>query len=1060
MLIKSFEDCLKQTNISTFLRASSLEKGSNYITKDITLNEDEILNYRDGSKSYVFRVYSSENNMYYNTSIWVYNDIVKRVFCDCSDYFQTHTCEHIAAVFINEYNILFNYSKLSDIKLFSKQILKNLSDLKARKNMIKKEAYISLEIELHSSYRYYYGYSKTVMPKLLIGDNKMYVLGSHINAFEKVYKTKKGVVKFGNNFIYDPDKYYFSNESIKLIDAYIKLVNGKPNRYFYADELKNFFSDIRDSEFVIDKYQIDGIKENFPIESCLIKKDNEYELKFNLDNIIKILDDFEYIIYQGKMYHLDSIAKDLLTSLANNNYDHLEFDEEDVEIFTKGLLHEIKDNIIIDEKINQIVLPTSNRCELYFDISLSKIIASIKIFYDDAKIDYFDNGTTILRNSNYENHILNDLLQYGFQIEGNKIILKDLTLQVEFLEHGLEELTNLYPVFTSEKIKNINITKKTNISSSFSIGKDNILNFDFDLGGIDSNELLSIFDNIREKKKYYRLKSGDILSLDNEDLIELANISNDLELTDEEIIAGKGSILKYRALYLDSIKNHKYNIIKTDSLFDNFIDNFYKYKNAQLTISDLSSLRDYQVVGVKWLYNLAKTGFGGILADEMGLGKTIQIIYYIKQMLIDNSNNKFLIVTPTSLAYNWEHEFNTFAPEISKIVVVGTKDKRHNILNNIDNYNVLITTYGILREDEELYQDFEFNTIVIDEAQNIKNHHAGVTKSVKKIKALNHFALTGTPLENSVLELWSIFDFIMPGYLSSLTKFQAKYRIKDYDSATEALIKGLSHQINPFMLRRKKEDVLSDLPEKMVNDIYIDLSQEQKEVYAAEAIKVKNNMQDIIKNEGVGKARFLMLELLIKLRQICIDPRIVYEDYKGNSNKIDTLLDIVSEYLENNHKILIFSSFRTGLNIVKEELTKKNINTYVIDGSTPADKRLEMVDSFNQNDDVKVFLIMLKAGGTGLNLIGADTVIHLDLWWNPQAENQATDRAHRIGQTKNVEVIHLISRGTIEEKILELQNKKRILSDKLIDSEARDTNILNNLSEKDILELISYENKD
>ena len=594
----------------------------------------------------------------------------------------------------------------------------------------------------------------------------------------------------------------------------------------------------------------------------------------------------------------------------------------------------------------------------------------------------------------------------------------------------------------------------------FGIGSDNILSFNFSLGDIPSEELVNVFKSIKNKKKYYKLKNGDILNLEDESLQELEDLSQELELTDEDIINGHGSILKYRAIYLDSLKNTKYNIIKTDNLFDNLIKKFYAFKDSDLSLKDLRQLRDYQITGVKWLYNLDKTGFGGILADEMGLGKTIQIIYYIKQMLEENSSFKFLIVVPTSLAYNWEHEFDEFAPEIKKVICVGNKDKRIKILNNLDDANVVITTYGILREDEDLYYNITFHGIIIDEAQNIKNNMAGITKVVKSMQGDVKFALTGTPLENSILELWSIFDFVMPGYLTSLTKFQSKYRIKDFDEGSELLLKGLSHQINPFILRRKKKDVIKELPDKLINDIYIDLSDEQKKLYAAELERVKEEMAKIIASEGISKARFLILQVLMKLRQICIDPNIIYENYDGGSNKIDTLINIVGEYIANGHKILIFSSFKKALDEVSVRLKKEKIKYHMIDGAVSSKNRINMVDDFNSNEDVKVFLITLKAGGTGLNLASADVVIHLDLWWNPQAENQATDRAHRIGQKNTVEVIHLISKGTIEEKILELQNKKRMLSDKLIDGEIRDKNILSELTEEDIKNLLAYENKE
>ena len=600
-----------------------------------------------------------------------------------------------------------------------------------------------------------------------------------------------------------------------------------------------------------------------------------------------------------------------------------------------------------------------------------------------------------------------------------------------------------------QKLLNISYNK----SNMTNLSKENFENFN---QNIFSNEISTNF-NISPKQNILNIKQKCIEFVNDFDNPN----SKNLLFTGN---TGLGKTYMSNCIANELIKKGKNVLYQTAPvLLETIIDNkFNKYKDVELTLSEdeLKILRDYQITGVKWLYTLAKTGFGGILADEMGLGKTIQVIYYIKEMLKDDENSKFLIVVPTSLAYNWDHEFAMFGSNIKRKICLGSKEKRINILKNLTDTNVLITTYGLLREDEDLYQNLSFNTMIIDEAQNIKNNMAGITKVVKKIQAETKFALTGTPLENSILELWSIFDFIMPGYLASLTKFQSKYKIKDFDEESEILIKSLSKQINPFILRRKKQDVIKELPEKLVNDIYIELKEDQKKLYIAELNRVKEEMKQIIENDGMNKARFLILQLLTKLRQICIDPKIIYENYTDGSNKLDQLEMLVNEYTKNNHKILIFSSFKTALNIVKEKLNNNKIKTYMIDGSVPAKDRMEMVDNFNNNDDVKVFLIMLKSGGTGLNLATADVVIHLDLWWNPQAENQATDRAHRIGQKNTVEVVHLITKGTIEEKILELQNKKRILSDKLIDGDIRDKNIISELTEDDIKTLLSYENRD
>lgn len=1065
MQIENLTDLINKTNIRAYVNTTDIVKGKSYDKEKITFKDSkETKGTYSTLKVFNFEVDSETKPTYYDVSIVIENnkEIVKTI-CDCKEYRNFQSCKHIGAVFVNYYETLFKGSIINVHKITEDILNKFMPD---EDTLIKKELQVELIINVTEKESYYYYYGRTYTDfniKIMIGEDKLYTLGNHATAFKVAYENQEGEVYFGKNFTYIPEKYYLSSNSKTIIESYLDVCEGSYNRNIFAKDFKTFLNKIKNTNFIINNYKIEGIKEGFPISSNLIKNNESYELDFDLENIeVLIKNDYEYILYKGNLYHLRKLEQELIDDLMENKLDKLIISKEKVDAFTKGLLKIVRKNLKIDASVTDITLPKEISTKLYFDLRSSYILVDALFKYDEKEVNYFDKSNTILRDIDYETKVINDILKYGFEIDNNKIILKNIEKEVEFLENGLENLATKYEIFTTEKFKGINIKKKTSVTSMFGIGQDNILSYTFSLGDINSNELVNIFEEIKNKKKYYRLKNGDILNLEDESLKELSDLKDDLELSDAEIIAGHGAILKYRAIYLDSLKNTKYNIIKTDNLFDNFIDKFYKFKDINLTLTkdELKILRDYQVTGVKWLYTLAKTGFGGILADEMGLGKTIQVIYYIKQMLKDNENNKFLIVVPTSLSYNWDHEFDSFGSNIKRKICVGNKDKRTKILSDLNDTNVIITTYGLLREDEELYNNLNFNTMVIDEAQNIKNNMAGITKVVKKVNAETKFALTGTPLENSILELWSIFDFIMPGYLASLTKFQSKYKIKDFDEDSEILIKGLSKQINPFILRRKKQDVVKELPDKLINDIYIELKDEQKKLYVAELERVKEEMEKIIETEGMNKARFLILQLLTKLRQICIDPSIVYDNYKDGSNKLEQLESIVNEYIKNNHKILIFSSFKTALNIVKEKLNKAKIKTYMIDGSVPAKDRIEMVDNFNNNDDVKVFLIMLKSGGTGLNLATADVVIHLDLWWNPQAENQATDRAHRIGQKNTVEVIHLITKGTIEEKILELQNKKRILSDKLIDGEIRDKNILSELTKEDIKNLLSYENRD
>ena len=635
----------------------------------------------------------------------------------------------------------------------------------------------------------------------------------------------------------------------------------------------------------------------------------------------------------------------------------------------------------------------------------------------------------------------------------SELKLYDIDEVGEFLENGLDELTDIYEVFTSEKLKNTNLIKKVKGSTTFSIGKDNILNYEFKLDNVSPSELDDIFLSLKNKKKYYRLKSGDVLDLLDPSLKELEELKEDLDLEDE-----KGEIPKFRALYLDSLRS-KNRFIKTNNLFDDFVKNFKEYKNSNIifTREENNLLRPYQKDGVKWLYNLYKCSLGGILADEMGLGKSLQTIIFIRRVLEEDNAAKILIVTPTALVYNWDNEFHKFSDDIKRSIFAGLKKDRHNKLK-IYNGNVYITSYGLLREDLDIYKEMNFKVMIIDEAQNIKNPTAMLTKAVKSINSEVKLALTGTPIENSILELWSIFDYIMPGFLANKTKFSEKYKIgEDFDEDTNMTLSKLRSQVKPFILRRKKNEVLKDLPDKLENNIYIDLSDEEKKIYAALVKETKEEMEELV-SAGFSKNKMQILTLLTRLRQVCIDPKIIFDNYNKTSSKIEHLIDVVKEAVSNGHKILLFTSFRTALNIVKDNLTKEGITSYVIDGSVSSKKRQELVDKFN-TDDTNIFLIMLKSGGTGLNLTSADIVIHLDLWWNPQAENQATDRAHRIGQKNTVEVIKLITKGTIEEKILDLQAKKKILSDKLIENDGDEYKSFQNLSVDDIRELLKFNNE-
>ena len=437
-------------------------------------------------------------------------------------------------------------------------------------------------------------------------------------------------------------------------------------------------------------------------------------------------------------------------------------------------------------------------------------------------------------------------------------------------------------------------------------------------------------------------------------------------------------------------------------------------------------LRPYQKHGVAWLDFLRKNRFGGILADEMGLGKTLQTLAFLKTV-IERRSEKLpsMIVCPTSLVFNWVAEAVKFTPELKVLPIHGPK--RQDQFAKIPEVDLVVTSYALIRRDAEQYRGIEFDTVALDEAQHIKNRQTQNAQAVKAIRARNKFVLTGTPIENSVLDLWSIFDFMMPGYLGSATDFKERYEVPIARENNPEAKARLARRIRPFLLRRLKKEVAKDLPDKIEQVSYCELTPEQQEVYQQLLESSRNEINSAVGQQGLQKSRMVILTALLRLRQVCCDLRLLKLEKasESNSGKFEMFGELLQEVIDGGHRVLVFSQFTEMLGLLKEHLAAQSIEYSYLDGSTT--DRAKVVQEFQSRANIPVFLISLKAGGVGLNLTGADTVIHFDPWWNPAVEAQATDRAHRIGQTKVVTSYKLITRGTVEEKILNLQNKKREL---------------------------------
>ena len=986
------------------------------------------------------------------------DETIEDFFCTCPQYEKMDTCKHIAACILKYEDALFNDEEIDPMEYqlnIGSQILDKFYEPK--KSTIKKK--LNLEIELEPTDSYYY--DNYIKVKYKIGLDRLYTLNNKYHNFMYAYSQKRAY-KLSTKLTYDPNEYYFDKIDKEILDYNVHIFQrGYYECVIRKNDLDSFMELLKDKDFTLNNHKYIGYTLENPFNINLTKDENNYTLTIcNLKDYEQLLEGTPYFYDDKKIYKVEDNIYKLYQLLVDNDLDSFMFSKKDLGKFTGGLLSLLKENIHLDENITEITIPTAPKAKLYFDFYYSAVECQVKLTYGNKEIDYFSNDPGVPRDTEYESNILQRLSDFGFTVNQTHITLEDIDEIGEFLEKGIYEISEEYEVFTSKKIKDTNIVKQTQNSVTFSIGKDNILSYNFNLDGIEQTELTDILSSLKAKKHYHRLKNGSIIDLNTDKNIQnLGELTDELDLTKKEITEGNGTIPKYRALYLDSLKHNYHSLISTNDNFDHLIKQFKTYKDKDISLGkkELKILRDYQAIGVKWLYNVYKSGFGGILADEMGLGKSVQLIYLCKLIIKENKKAKILIVTPTSLVYNWQKEFDKFGSELKYKVFAENKTQRLNDLDNIDDINIMITSYGLIRNDLEKYEQISFELIAIDEAQNIKNPNTGISKAVKNLNAKVKFALTGTPIENSLLELWSIFDFIMPGYLANRDKFQTLYNVKELDKENSNLNR-LNTQIKYFILRRKKKEVVKDLPDKLENNIYIDLGKTQKKVYMAEVQKTKEELDELIKLEGWTKARFKILQLLTKLRQICIDPSIIFDNYKGESAKIEELLKIVEETKANGHKMLIFTTYKKALDLIIPKLNNIGISSYYIDGSVSSKKRMELVEKFN-HDDTDVFIITLKAGGTGLNLTSATVVIHLDLWWNPQVENQATDRAHRIGQKNTVEVIRLITKGTIEERILELQNKKRKLAELLIDNENNNENNFSKLTEDDIKMLLSMDNE-
>lgn len=938
-------------------------------------------------------------------------------------------------------------------------------------------------------------FSNNIKVEFKIGNMSMYKIKDLSAFYDRMIN--KELYKYGSKLQFIHTKEIFDNDSQQLLDfilkysEVIKYVNSNSNYKYYGKPLKDSniilgntgideFFDILIGKKVkmendLTEKEIKFLDRNPEITFNLIKSEGEYIIKPNIDI-------FKFSIIKGKTYKylLDDTAMyrcskefentnlKLLEIFRKNYMTEAKFGDKELKEFFSIIMPKMKDTIKLEQidykQIDQYI-PKKLIVKIFLDYDeMLNIISDVRFCYDKDEFNPLDekNIIEIPRNIIEETNALNIFKKSGFMYDAKNLrfILPEEDKIYQFISNDINYYMKNFEVLVTDnfKIRQVKEPKINNLGVKI---ENDLLHINLENLNIEKEELEEIVKRYSLKKKYYRLKDGSFFNLsNNKELDFLDKLVTGMNIDYSDLKNGEIKLPINKSLYLNRLLEglEGTNIIENTE-YKEIIHGMDKENIEEVKLPEEleKTLRDYQKIGFKWLKILDNYKFGGILADDMGLGKTIQVIsvildYINKSLQLSQKPRASLVITPSSLTLNWFNETEKFASKLKILVIKGSAEERKTKIDNIDDYDLVITSYDSLKRDIELYKhkDYNFRYVIADEAQYLKNSNTQNAKSIKDIKADTRYALTGTPIENSLAELWSIFDFIMPGYLNSYKKFRNSYEIpiiKEEDTSTLEKLKML---IEPFVLRRTKKEVLTELPDKSVTVLNNEMKEEQRNIYLTYLAQVKQDIFSEITSNGYGKNQIKILAALTRLRQICCHPSLFLQNYNEGSGKLEQCIEIIEEASASGHKILVFSSYTSMFKIMENELVNRDIQYFKLTGSTKVEERIKLVNEFNENSNVKVFLISLKAGGTGLNLTGADMVIHYDPWWNISTENQATDRAYRIGQMNNVQVYKLITKNSIEEKIYELQKRKQRLMDNMLTT---NTSFINKLSKEDIMKL-------
>ena len=942
----------------------------------------------------------------------------------------------------------------------------------------------ALELHLRIDRRRYYRERFTYHLALKIGESgaRKYVVRD-INSVVAAI-TQRRPLHFGKQFAYDPGRHYFSPGSRGLLDFLVQIheIETHPDYYGGPDLLKGkevqlsaglfrrllaslkelpfrlqlgsrIFSDIKVAETALPLlFSVSGDRKK---STLALSKSGEMEL---------LTDEGDIVLHSNRIYCLADTAQadliPLLQAMSEEPGTPLPISGSQEQRFFAVLYPVLKKAaaVELDPALQERLYRPPLETRVYLDYEEDTVSARLEFVYGEITINPFstappDGGDQLilLRDSAAEHRVMRFFEEAEFTVRGTAMRLEDEERIWDFISEIVPALLQHAAVFYSERFKQAH-RKAPRFTGHAGIDwKLDLLELDLQLEGVDPGELSAVWESLRIKRRYHRLRDGSILPLEGEGLRQFSRLAETLELQPADLKEPTVKLPKYQALHFDElIRQFKTAPVKESAELAALVQALRRPADEHYPLppSLRGVLRDYQVTGFKWLKSLARYGFGGILADDMGLGKTLQAIAFILSEKDESDGHTALVIAPASLIYNWEAEIDKFAPQLKALVIAGTKQERRKLLAGSGDSDVVITSYPLLRRDIAAYTKMDFGTCFLDEAQYVKNPGSLTAQCARRIRAPRRFALTGTPIENSLIELWSIFQFIMPGYLQSQKAFLQRYGGTDPGEGQEQL--PLAAKVRPFILRRLKNEVLTELPPKIEHRYLSDLTPEQKKIYRAYLERLRSETRSSLQEHSFNRSRIQILAGLTRLRQICCHPALFVENYRGDSAKLLQLQELLREAVDGGHRILLFSQFTGMLQLIKTLLDQESYRYFYLDGSTKTGARLEMVDAFNGGER-EIFLISLKAGGTGLNLTGADMVIQYDLWWNPAVEEQAADRAHRIGQKKVVQVFRLLARGTIEEKIFELQQKKKELVSRVI---RPGETFLSAMSEADIREIL------